>query len=102
MHASSRDSGTAGSICPLQVTGSLLRKYSSWLEVLLAWLTLKPGQALYISPRPLQGIRAMSQHKSQWVWWVHTLAHGAWSTSSGLGSLQQPCSCAAPMCCDDA
>jgi hypothetical protein len=50
------------------VTTGLLRKYSSLLDVFLSKLLLRPGQALYYSPGIWQGVRAMRQHRSQWVW----------------------------------
>ncbi len=50
------------------MTTRLLRKYSSLLDVLVSKLLLRPGQALYVNPGVWQGVRAMKQHRSQWVW----------------------------------
>lgn len=60
----------------VQASTGTLRKFMGILDILLSMVEaiLMPSQLVcHVAVSPLQIVRAMAQHRSQWVWWVLAL-----------------------------
>lgn len=76
-----------------QVSSNIVRKYSGPIDIWLSFWTLKGEMHCLVNEHPLRSYAAMSQHLSQWVWYVSSSSSSSSPTLMSYLSEQKKTDC---------